>query len=322
MSFSATQTRYLVHVMQVFASFSFLGSLLIIFTYRRYKELRSVAFELICYMSVCDLCYSIAIFLGEAEDSTTKICTIQALIFQCFEMASLLWAACIARTIHLGFRIHDPAQLSSKMPRFHLFVWFTCAIVLVLPATTRSYGPAGAWCWIGDDTAGKVWRFLTFYIILWIIVAYMLYVYIKVYQRLAAGSDGNQSVRKRIMYYPAILIGCYFFATINRLYETDGHHSYSLSVLQGIGIAVRGFLNALIYGLNPLVRKELLSDIRKCCNRSDAKNTTDPQQEPQDQPVSLEAVQEGAGAGVTNQEALSDPRSPKSDHDEEMNIEG
>jgi len=60
----------------------------------------------------------------------------------------------------------------------------------------------------------------------------------------------------RLKWFPVLLICCYTFATINRIYgAATGDAIYWLTVLHFLGIRFRGFGNFLLYGLSgPVVR--------------------------------------------------------------------
>jgi len=65
----------------------------------------------------------------------------------------------------------------------------------------------------------------------------------------------NLKQMRRIGLFPLILVGCWMFATINRIYEMfDGSPVYGLYALQVLSSSLSGLLNALVYGMMPSVR--------------------------------------------------------------------
>jgi len=68
--------------------------------------------------------------------------------------------------------------------------------------------------------------------------------------------QAREKMMNRLKWFPALLIGCYTFATINRIYSAaTGDAIFGLAVLHFLGIRFRGFFNFLLYGLNaPLIR--------------------------------------------------------------------
>jgi hypothetical protein len=71
-----------------------------------------------------------------------------------------------------------------------------------------------------------------------------------------ASTKGMLRVVDRLKYYPMILIVCWTFATINRIYDSIHPRSPSLGliVMQTIFQTLQGFFNAMVYGLTPSVR--------------------------------------------------------------------
>ena len=66
----------------------------------------------------------------------------------------------------------------------------------------------------------------------------------------------NLKSMRRLGTFPLILVGCWFFATVNRVYELfDAPPSLLLYVLQVVTSSLMGLLNALVYGMAPSVRR-------------------------------------------------------------------
>jgi hypothetical protein len=77
--------------------------------------------------------------------------------------------------------------------------------------------------------------------------------------RQRAGSEGTNARLLRVQYYPMVLVACYLFATVNRIYEAAGGTSFALTLLHTIGASSQGTLNAAVYGLTPQVRQALVA---------------------------------------------------------------
>jgi hypothetical protein len=147
---------------------------------------------------------------------------------------------------------------------YHGVSWGTSVLMTILPLTTGSFGDTGGWCWIKSDTDTAVaWRFICFYILLWVAFGYNLFVYFKIDQLLKGIQQEQkkqgtaQTKRARTMmdqtkFYPLVLVVCYSFATINRLVETISGSSYLwLSGLHVFFTGLRPLLNAIVIGLTP-----------------------------------------------------------------------
>ena len=105
----------------------------------------------------------------------------------------------------------------------------------ILPFFSDSYGDSGGWCWIKtteNEKWGNAWRFIQFFIPLWVSIAFNTYVYTKVHKQLSSmaavdhnvadeenlagdssGENGGEkySMLDRVKYYPMVLVACYFF---------------------------------------------------------------------------------------------------------------
>merc|ERR1719336_1243228 len=99
---------------------------------------------------------------------------------------------------------------------------------------------------------------MSFYVILWIVIGYILWIYYRVWKVLQKPFREWSSTLQRMTYYPAILIGVYIWATIRRLYElfSDKDAPYWLACMHlGLSCSL-GFWNALVYGLMSDVREK------------------------------------------------------------------
>ena len=115
-------------------------------------------------------------------------------------------------------------------------------------------------CWIIIDQekerSGTILRFFEFYIPLWAAIAMNFILYYKssnFIKKLNASKD--VSVLKRLQLYPLILVFCWFWGTINRIYSI--FYKTPPIWLQGLHIFfgnLQGIINAIIYGLTGKVK--------------------------------------------------------------------
>lgn len=261
---------YTIEVVSIFFStISFLGSTFIVVMYLRHPELRSFIFQIVVWISASDMIYSLANALGNPSDGTDA-CYAQAVMIQFFGLSSMLWTVAIAFTVDQvylkGKSLDDATQLKKN---FHLFVWPASTLLTILPATTGNYGSATGWCWIDvkhNADWGTTWRFLCFYVPLWAVAVYNLTVYYRVRvalnEAIEQGGSKAGSVQRmqRLIYYPLVLVGCYFFGTINRIENIFAKPVYVLVVFHTIGMSSQGTLNALVYGLSPSVKQVIMKE--------------------------------------------------------------
>lgn len=256
---------------------SMAGSLFIVFCYIYLKELRTFAFKLVLMMSLSDIMFSVGNFLGDAGgdskisgSANASLCQFQAILISYFGLTSLFWAFSIAFTLHKAFlqesEAFGPTQIHEHTMKYHAVCWIIPAVLTGLPLITSSYGDTGGWCWI--TTQYTYWRFLQFYIWLWLGIAYNCYVFINIYQKIKVMSGGqinsnhsSAAMANRLRMYPVVLIVCHIFGTINAIYEAahGGKVQFELSMLTVIFGTSMGLFNALVYGLTPEIKSQLCS---------------------------------------------------------------
>ena len=136
------------------------------------------------------------------------------------------------------------------------------------------YSYTGCWCWIAinsdkfDKFIGNFVRILEFEAVLWFALAFNFYWYIRcifflkrVYKR-----EVNKSLLIRLFSYPLVLVFCWSWTTINRIYNIFGENSSALNILQIVFVSFEGLFNAICYGLNKNVRSCLRE---KLCGKKD-----------------------------------------------------
>lgn len=259
-------------VMLAALSLSCLGCFFVCFVYFYFQDIRSFAYRLVVYMSLMDIGHAIGFFLPESPDS---LCKTQAMITSYFSLASVLWTAALAFTLYYAVvRRKDVASLELKLVFFANGVPL---LALIPPLAQGTYGPSGGWCWIkadGNDNAkGTFWRIATFYMPLWLVIAFNLFVYVSVIrylrqqvQLMLLPDISSDKLVRRLRLYPGILIVCYTLPTVNRIYQsiTYGSSWTPLVILSGGTMCITGFLNAIVYGLTDTVRERLVG----CWQRS------------------------------------------------------
>lgn len=268
---------------QILSVLSLCGSVFIVICYLKFRDLRNFAFKLVCFMSICDMCSSVAKLLGNpgGDDPITQtaLCTFQALLLSFFELGSILWSAAIAFTLHMALLRRMPSFQSNvigqQMYKYHVIIWTFVAVEVLLPLTQQAYGNTVGWCWIKNEKDVYHWRLIQFYIPLWIAVFYCMFVYIKVFFRLKESRDaGSSRLMTRIMYYPLVLVVCFGPATIHRLFEFFTQKtSFTLAMFHAVFSSVFGLSNAIVYGLTPVVRERVRDNL--CCYSTNGSSLDD-----------------------------------------------
>ncbi|CAG9331360.1 unnamed protein product [Blepharisma stoltei] len=257
---------------------SLLGSLFVIIMYLGYKEIRSFSFRLVVYLSIFDSMYAIGILIGPTQSYTA--CMAQAIIVSYFPLGTIVWTNIIAFTLYKS--IIQQIDMQKYEWKIILFGILAPLPGTLLPLTTNSYGKARfGECWIvidDDRTNGIVWQLFQFYLPLWLGFIFNASCYYKVrhfvkVMMMHVQNDLDDAVKQqklklisRLKYYPLALIFCWFFATIDQIYLYSNYDdpSFGLALLDVSFGSSQGLLNALIYGLNPVVMNAFMKSLHQC----------------------------------------------------------
>jgi len=250
--------------------FSLFGSLFIIITYVSFKKIRNYAYKLVTYLAFSDILLAIGNLMtletrkNDEEDST---CKAQAFLINYGGLASILWTSVIAWSIYSA-TVLSAKNLREKNWRFFLFGFGLSLILSIIPFISNQYGRAGLYCWIKNDDLDKdtAMRFIQFYVPLWIAIGFNVYAYVKVVRFIKKYISTTLEIRfiHRLKYYPLVLVICWTFATINRIYNIFGKEVPSLTFLHVTFGGLQGLLNAFVYGANDQV-KQVWKDKLCCC---------------------------------------------------------
>mmetsp|Transcript_20750 Transcript_20750/g.42073 ORF Transcript_20750/g.42073 Transcript_20750/m.42073 type:complete len:275 (+) Transcript_20750:3-827(+) len=218
-------------------------------------------------------------FISPPEDRCGP-CMFQAYLVSIFNLASVLWTACIGHCLYRAVRHHDMDVQRFEI-RYHIFAWGLPLILALIPSNGM-YGYDNGACWILEKYAYM--RFIQFYIPLIFVIIFnaMIYSQLIASLRVVLGSTENQETRERDMeafwrmgLYPVVLVICWFFPIINRLHNfanPDGP-VYELYMLHRVFASCQGLFNCLVYGMNRTVREKLPEVF--CCRSSSADDDTD-----------------------------------------------
>jgi hypothetical protein len=233
--FSDEQRQMIQLVYLSCSGISFCGSLLVVFSYYKFKPLRNFVFTLVMMLAVSDLGSGLAWYIGVSSAPGSIRCFLQGSLLQLFLLSSILWTTAIAyvlrRNILAKYRVEQPSLWN-----LCLYSWGMAFALMILPLTTNTYTkPIGSheWCWIDttDKTefdSGTVWRFISFFVPLGVALCFNLHVYILILgrkkreiRRTSSTDDKAQRAMERrikqLQRYPIVLIACWTFGTINRV---------------------------------------------------------------------------------------------------------
>jgi len=208
-------------------------------------------------MSISDVLFSIFLALGTWPIGKSGFCEMQGFGVQ-FGFSTVAWTGVLAVNffLHVVKILHDDF-LMKYYKYYHLAGWGPALLFSVIAASGNMYGNAGVWCWI-DGEDHEIWRFLLWYIPLWIvfIINSILIVWVAVHlwsflEDENIDKSDQRRARRVIMQsfgFLVIFVIIWTPATINRLYQliTD-ERSFTLSFLHVLFVPLQGAGNFVVY---------------------------------------------------------------------------
>ena len=188
----------------VSSTLSCIGSLLIVYTYLRWKDVRSGSRSVIMFLAIADFFTAFGYVLGSSnylvhfelnsDEPGTRhgcpafitICEIQSYLTTWSSLSSFVWTSALAFYFYLILVKGRPFLAARLIPWFHMVAWgFPIAICLPLLLTGHlGFAPyaASTWCFIYDKqnptghlnneeigiilVAGKLWEILTYVVVI------------------------------------------------------------------------------------------------------------------------------------------------------------
>ena len=255
----------LEEIIKIFTStISFIGSLFIIVTIIKFKDLWTFNFRLIMYLALSNCVISVA-FVIPSNDSKV-LCQAQGFLDTFGNQSSLLWSACIMRSLYKLIKYEDMGNKQTEII-FNIICWCIPAIASSIPLFTISYEHAQGWCWFRSQYEMIL---LEFYLPYVIVLLYNCYICFKIskYLRISHEDPQIKALKglafRKFIWYPVMLFICYIPVILHRFYSIENEESYIINLLGIIGNTIYGFACAVVYGLTKYVR----SRISICCRSS------------------------------------------------------
>ena len=141
----------LIAVVSTMCTLSMIGSTLIIFSYIKWQDLRTVSRKLLVFLSIADFWTAAGNFWGSFNTQDNLSCTVQSAITTYSSMSSFFWTTFIALYLYLCMPGH------SKNPEkyvvwFHIVSWFLPLGIVIIAWTMDALGPSPVgWCWINKE---------------------------------------------------------------------------------------------------------------------------------------------------------------------------
>lgn len=192
------------------SSLSCIGSLLIVYTYARWRDLRTGSRSIITFLAIADFFTAFGYVVGSSNylvhlksdtdpasnecPAFADICQLQSYVTTWSSMSSFFWTFALALYLYITI-VRNRMYLASRLiPLFHVVAW-ALPITICLPLLITGYlgfAPFGVstWCFIYDQqdgltprkivlilVAGKFWEILTYVavVILYVAIKYHIW---------------------------------------------------------------------------------------------------------------------------------------------------
>jgi len=248
----------------VMAFFALVSSLIIITTMILFKRF-SMESRFIFFISIGIVGTSISdimsLYTGISIDD--GVCYAQGLLLQLFETSVLTWTCLIS--IHLYITIVQRSLELKKWEIISLICGISVPILLtILPMTTDNFGRAGVWCWISDDRFGREWRFIAFFIPLWIFWIIICIIFILIIRKLWKRNQGFKTEDRsqkqlkaemrifvKLSSYPIVWAFVWIIPTVDRIFNEFNEEIFGLVFLHGLMAPLFGVITGIVYGFGP-----------------------------------------------------------------------
>ncbi|KAI8713312.1 hypothetical protein NCS52_01275000 [Fusarium sp. LHS14.1] len=183
---TASQLNSISIIERVCSVFSLLGSLFVIGTFVSSKAFHKPINRLVFYASFGNMMTNVGTLMSRQYlGSPSSVgCQFQAFLIQMFMPADAFWTLSMAINVYLTFYFKFDARRLRKMEIPYLVgcygIPFIPAFVYIFIKNKqgeRMYGDATLWCWVSPEW--DIWRIITFYGPIWVVIAITFFIYIR-----------------------------------------------------------------------------------------------------------------------------------------------
>lgn len=254
------------------STLSCVSTVIIVFTYCRWKDIRSGSRAIITFLSIADFITAFGYIMGSLNyginysDSHsescrlfTGFCKVQSFITTSSSLSSFFWTSSLAIYLYLSV-VHNRVSFAQKLfPFFHVVNWgLPILICLPLLATGRlgySYFAVSTWCFVGplgktfrgEDVflvmiAGKFWEILTYVVVVVLYILIKRHINVEAKKGISSKSLNSGLVAilrrtdKKLVAIPVVFVLLRMWGTLHYLYSLAVvHHT-----LQGCTTRILG----------------------------------------------------------------------------------
>lgn len=270
MSFAEQEYQVLVIAVSICAGLSLISSLMVTSMYLIFPELKTFAYRLVTYLSICDIMVSIVLITPKTPEAW---CIIKACLFVSGCTGRVILTYIIAKAVYTSY-FSEQYQVEKYEKRYVITGLAALLVLIALPFSTDSYGDANNTCWInatGDNyIAGNIWRAVVFYLPCLVITILVIRMYVGIIQAVKEKlnqEDITQSVAdytlvlmKRLRLFPMFNLAVVIPALVNRIYDLvwPDNPSFELAMIATLPVSLLGVANAILFMRTPSVRSIIL----------------------------------------------------------------
>jgi hypothetical protein len=269
----------------VAASFSFVGSTFILFSWLVFPRLRTFPFRLVMYLSIADIGSSIFKIMAVAQKRSTKLgciensdlCRASGFLSQFFDVAGFIWIFNISLNLYLVLVKKIGDEIFKYERLYHIFAWGIALILSMVPWFYNAYGAAGGWCWIQEQY--DFLRMIIYYVPMVLVMFGASLNFLQSSLSIRKGNNRKAAqessrVKFRLHMYILVFILLHFFSLLNRIHNIAEplQPNFILYFLQGLVSPLKGFGNAVIYGLNKAVVSHYRQALSNCLQSARVEN--------------------------------------------------
>jgi len=212
-----------------------------IFGWIWYRKLLSLlACRLVLYLTLSDFMTTIVILTAYI---TRDLCLPRAFVGMIGDVSNILWCAVLSAVIHSVLMSGGKKDIVKHEWKLHFFVWAISGVYAITPYFFKQYSEESVYCFLREKSYFRVLLYATFVVV----SIFCLVVYYRAYNIIGA----NIPVVENIKWYPASLIFCFSFSTINLCLEYAGVSiPLALQILQYMMQGLYGTINAILFFSN------------------------------------------------------------------------
>ena len=252
--------RVILYVQRSFSALSLFGCAVIAGLIIILKKYRSATPSLIFWLSVSGFLRSLVLLLTHVYDRDVTYCRVKGFFHNYFSCTILLWVFMIAVNCLLLVKKKNYKHYHKW---YHVIVWNGSLIWATIPFFTDSYGHAGIWCWIGQETGVRfgLWYgpLFTLSFSMFLIYVYLIRFLMKFQTPLNNQTFAEKTAQNRmrknlksLLAYPFLYILFSIPIIVYRIYDATNPHlsqDYSLTVVSVVLTPLLGVVYAVAFVL-------------------------------------------------------------------------